>query len=131
MDLNCSARNHWTLCACLGFLGLLLATGCGGPSEDVPPSELRQQIVTMSTDELRSLTSAYREAYHDCRQQMETLRVKIRSISAGNPRASRLTTLSKSATEISRRMERLLTRHQVCYEALSRRGASVEDLGID
>ena len=131
MDSNCSARNSRTLRACLGLLGLLLVSGCGGPSEDIPRSELRQQTVTMSTDELRSLTKAYREAYRERRQQMEKLRVRIRSTSAGNPRASRLSALSQKATEISRRMERLHERYQVCYDALGRRGASVEGLGID
>ena len=122
---SCSVSNR-LVGVCLGLLVLLPVVGCG-PSESIPPSELRHRITTMSTDDLLSLTREYRDACLECRQQMAKVRAKIKA----NPQGPRITTLSKKASEITRRMGKLDARYRICFDALSHRGVNVEDLKID
>lgn len=131
MSASCSAHEGTTGRWWLGALILLLTTGCGGPSEDVPLPEVRKRAARMSTDELRGQAQAYREAYRERRQEMDKLRARIKSYSAGNPQASRLTALSRKATEISRSTDRLHERYEIYLEVLVRRGVDVEDLELD
>ena len=119
------------LVAITAWLVILLTAGCGGPSENVPLSELRVDAVGMTTQELHHVAQQYRNAYRARRRQLQKLRLKIKKLPPASRTPDRAESLIRKATEISRSMERLRDRYDICVGQLRKRGLDVEDLKIE
>ncbi len=113
------------------WLVVLLTAGCGGPSENVPLKELRAEAVGMTAQELHHNAQQYRHAYLAHRQQMQEVRLKLKKLPPASRTPDRAQSLIRKATEISRSMERLRDRYDICVGQLRKRGLDVEDLKIE
>lgn len=113
------------------WLVILLTAGCGGPSENVPLSELHAEVVGMTAQELHHNAQQYRHAYLARRQQMKELGLKLKKLSPASRTPARAKSLIRKATEISRSMERLRDRYDIYIDQLIKRGLDVEDMKIE
>ncbi len=113
------------------WLVILLTAGCGGPSENVPLNKLRAEVVGMTAQELHHNAQQYRHIYLARRRQMQELRLKLKKLPPATRTPDRAESLIRKATEISRSMERLRERYDICIDQLLKRGLDVEDLKIE